>query len=506
MGKKSFAVVSLILMLLLVSCYRPASRYEAWQVPASGSTLLSNAAITETPFTPATRAPGALIVSPTPNPPKELPTQRTESEQYIVQPGDTLAKIGMAYQVSVAQIMAQNDLINPDLIEVGQAPLIPAVSSTDLGIGFKIIPDSELVYGPFSALFNIEETVGEAGGYLAQYTEILDEMPFSGPEVVERVAQEYSVNPRLLLSVLEYKSGWVTCSQPAESTLIYPMGNYDSCCQGLYKQLAWAANELNRGFYLWQLNALSVWIISDGSVILIDPTINAGTAGVQYLMTLLYDRQGWEDAVSENGLFATFEGFFGYPFDYTYEPLLPESLEQPNFQLPFEPGLTWSFTGGPHGGWDDGSAWAALDFAPPGEALGCYPSNAYVTAVAAGLIVRSELGAVVQDLDGDGYEQTGWTILYMHISSADRVTTGSYLEAGDLIGHPSCEGGFSTGTHLHIARRYNGVWVSADGQLPFMMDGWVSSGYGIEYDGYLVKDEQTVEAWNGRSETNQIWR
>ena len=284
------------------------------------------------------------------------------------------------------------------------------------------------------------------------------------------------------------------------------MGNYDSCRQGLYKQLAWAANELNRGFYLWQLNALSVWIISDGSVILIDPTINAGTAGVQYLMTLLYDRQGWEDAVSENGLFATFEGFFGYPFDYTYEPLLPENLEQPNFQLPFEPGLTWSFTGGPHGGWDDGSAWAALDFAPPGEALGCYPSNAYVTVVAAGLIVRSELGAVVQDLDGDGYEQTGWTILYMHIGSADRVAAGSYLEAGDLIGHPSCEGGFSTGTHLHIARRYNGVWISADGQLPFMMDGWVSSGYGIEYDGYLVKDEQTVEAWNGRSETNQIWR
>ena len=32
-------------------------------------------------------------------------------------------------------------------------------------------------------------------------------------------------------------------------------------------------------------------------------------------------------------------------------------------QLPLQNGTTWSFTGGPHGGWDAGSAWAALDCA-----------------------------------------------------------------------------------------------------------------------------------------------
>ena len=85
-------------------------------------------------------------------------------------------------------------------------------------------------------------------------------------------------------------------------------------------------------------------------------------------------------------------------------------------QLPFEDGVEWSFSGGPHGGWGNGAAWAALDFAPPGD-LDCVPNDEWVVAMADGLIVRAEDGSVVQDLDGDGNEHTGWTILYLHISS-----------------------------------------------------------------------------------------
>ncbi len=55
-------------------------------------------------------------------------------------------------------------------------------------------------------------------------------------------------------------------------------------------------------------------------------------------------------------------------------------------------------------------------------------------------------------------------------------------------------------------RRYNGVWIAADGDLPFVMDGWVSAGYGIEYNGSLIKGDRIVEAWDGRSAFNAIQR
>jgi LasA protease len=122
------------------------------------------------------------------------------------------------------------------------------------------------------------------------------------------------------------------------------------------------------------------------------------------------------------------------------------------------------------------------------------------------VVTRSENGVVVLDLDGDGLEQTGWTVLYLHIESRDRVPAGSELKAGDRIGHPSCEGGVSDGTHLHFARRYNGEWISADGGLPFILSGWTSAGYGEEYSGILVKDGRTVYSWNGRVRDNQIGR
>jgi murein DD-endopeptidase MepM/ murein hydrolase activator NlpD len=133
-------------------------------------------------------------------------------------------------------------------------------------------------------------------------------------------------------------------------------------------------------------------------------------------------------------------------------------------------------------------------------------SDAWTVAVADGLILRADNGAVVQDLDNDGIEQTGWTVLYMHIESRGRVRPGTLLKAGDRIGHPSCEGGVSTGTHVHLARRYNGEWIPADQSVPFVLDGWVSQGLGREYDGILVKNDRTVEAWEGRESANEIRR
>ncbi len=453
---------------------------------------------------PPTRYPGLPINSPTPNPPRILPTPRQGSDQYQVIAGDTLGTIAQAYSVSVEALMQANGLSDPNLLSVGQTLTIPAALPGEEGPDFKVIPDSELVYSPGSATFNVEAYLQQQGGYLATYSEELNGEIRSGADILLRVAQNYSINPRLLLVLIEHQSGWVTQPQPVETT--FPLGLRDPYHEGLYLQLTWAADTLNRGYYLWRANALSTWVLADGNIVPIDPTINAGTAGVQHFFSKLDALFDWQGDVTAFGLFQTYFFLFGNPFDYAIEPLVPTTARQPIMQLPFEPGVMWSFTGGPHGGWDSGSAWAALDFGPPGEAAGCTLSEAWVTAVADGWIVRTGEGVVILDLDGDGYEQTGWVVFYMHIETRERVMAGSYVYAGDRLGHPSCEGGVSNGTHVHLARKYNGEWIPADRDLPFNLDGWISSGDGIEYDGFLTKGDLQVEAWDGRNELNQIQR
>ena len=490
----------------LAACSRSAPLAQPFAPPTTAPTvdLLSTATI---PAFFATRAPGTPILTPTADAPHGVPTLRTTQETYTVQSGDSLGKIALQFSVSVDDLMAANNLTNPDVISVGQVLTIPVRAPDPPGPDFKIIPDSELVNGPAAAGFDVAAFVKQKAGYLSQYTGDMDGETLSGAAIVALVAENYSVNPRLLLALIEFRSGWVTQANSDSKTIDYPLAYMDSNRKGLYKQIAFAADNLNRGYYLWRVDGLSNLILADDSVVPVAATLNAGTVGVQYLLSLLYNRADWVQAVTDQGLFATYEALFGYPFDYAVDPVLPAGLAQPPMQLPFEMGAVWSFTGGPHGGWGEGSAWAAIDFAPPGDAMGCFDSDAWVVAVADGKIVRSDHGAVVEDFDGDGIEGTGWTLLYMHIATQDRIKLGTQVKSGDRIGHPSCEGGVSNGTHTHLARRYNGEWIPADGTLPFNLDGWISSGTGVEYDGFLTRNGQKVEAnGNARTAANQIQR
>jgi hypothetical protein len=95
----------------------------------------------------------------------------------------------------------------------------------------------------------------------------------------------------------------------------------------------------------------------------------------------------------------------------------------------------------------------------------------------------------------------------MHVDTYERVPVGTYIYAGENIGHPSCEGGVSNATHLHLARKYNGEWIAADGNIPFNLDGWVSRGDGVEYFGSLTRGSIILTAEEGVLDgINQISR
>jgi LasA protease len=137
-----------------------------------------------------------------------------------------------------------------------------------------------------------------------------------------------------------------------------------------------------------------------------------------------------------------------------------------------------------------------VDFAPPAEQSGCTTPNPinYAVAVADGLVVRSNDDGLVLDLDGDGDERTGWVIFYLHLAASTRAPTGQQLHAGDMIGYPSCEGGETTGTHIHIARKYNGEWMLADGPLAFNLEGWVAHNGSQAYQGTLTRKAAVIKA------------
>jgi LasA protease len=449
---------------------------------------------------------GVADVEPTPDAVRDPPVLRSSAETYVVQPGDSLNRIAGQFGVSAQSVLQANRLMNPDVLPVWTTLVIPAPVPQEAGPNNKLLPDSELVYSPAAVFFDVEHEVVRRGGYLSGYSEEVEERVLSGAEIVTLVARRYSVNPRLLLGLLEYQSGWLSAPNPETATRTYPMGFARLQREGLFSQLSLAADLLNNGYYLWRAGWKGPFVTVDSAAIPPGPGVNAGTVAVQYMFAQLYPSGEWRNVVGSEGFDATWTSLFGNPFRRGVEPLLPADLAQPALQLPFEDDAVWSFTGGPHSAWDTGAAWAALDFAPPGNALGCVLSDEWVTAAADGIVLRAGEGELILDLDQDGFEQTGWVLLYMHIESRDRIAVGSAVKAGDRLGHPSCEGGISYGTHVHLARKYNGEWIPADGSLPFNLDGWISFGAEYEYDGTLQRGGVVLEACDCRNADNQVSR
>jgi murein DD-endopeptidase MepM/ murein hydrolase activator NlpD len=413
---------------------------------------------------------------------------------YYTQAGDTLPVVAIRFGVDAAEInspsgsLPSTGLLNPNTLLIIPHKLVNTTSS------FKIIPDSELVYSPSAIDFDVEAFITEAGGYLSTYREWLGSTEWtSGAEIIQRIALENSINPRLLLALLEYQSGWVYGQPSNPRQEDYPMGKVDLSLKDLYSQLAWAVNQLSIGYYGWREGWKTDILFSDGVSARLAPDLNSGTVAMQYYFAQVYDTPGWLGAIDANsGISALYEKMFGDPWGaMEFEPLYPPNLSQPELILPFLIGQVWSYTGGPHGAWERDGSRAAVDFAPGSTESGCALSTAWVVASAPGLIVRAGHGVIVEDLDGDKNEQTGWNILYMHVNDL-KVEVGDWVETSDLLGHPSCEGGIATGTHVHIARKYNGEWISADGPLSFVLSGWTVHAGSVPYEGTMTKGSDTV--------------
>ncbi len=434
----------------------------------------------------------AITTTPLPTRPQYPPGDLVD---YTAQAGDTLDGIAKHFNTTVDEILSANSFIpiNATTMPPGMPMKIPIYYQPFWGSQYQIIPDNLFINGPDQIGFDTSAFVAEQPGWLHTYTEYAFGGNRTGSEIVDYVAKNFSISPRVLLTLLEYQTGALSISTLPEESHQYPLGYHDWQHKGLYLQLVWAANLLNNGYYSWRKGDLTEFDHLDGSQERPDPWQNAASVALQNYFSRLIDGDQYARAVAQDGFAFSYAKYFGDPWQNA-TPHLPGSLIQPTFALPFLPGLTWAYTGGPHTGFGEGEPLAAIDFAPGALTSGCTPTDEWTTAVAPGIVSRSEPGAVVLDLDGDGDERTGWVVFYFHIESKDKVSVGKALQTGEPIGHPSCEGGRTTGTHVHIARKYNGEWIMADWVIPFDLDGWVVHNGPVEYEGTLTKAGNTIIA------------
>ena len=180
-----------------------------------------------------------------------------------------------------------------------------------------LIPDSEVVFSASAADFDTAAYLEQANGFLSTYRQYLMITAWTdAPAVIDMVAIENTINPRLLIALLEYQCGCVlgmTDMDPEDFSSA--MGAEQAFRQDFYGQLIWTIHELSEGYYGWKDGTLTEISFSDGTILRPPETLNAGSFAVMYLFSLLYEGDAWEQAVDpEHGFAALYQQMFGDPW------------------------------------------------------------------------------------------------------------------------------------------------------------------------------------------------
>ncbi len=487
--KRSCKKIILLLVLFLVTACNFPLKLNALRAAPYATLDPSIFEAHTTPGVDSTQYPPAAELSI----PDSTPVVNESSIIYSAQSGDTLNVVASHFNVAPDQISSPAFIPARDLIEPGQTLVIP-LTSENIKFMPPILPDGAVIDSPCAKDFNLFDFVSRAGGYLSFYQQKVGAETLSGTEVVRRVADNNSVNPRLLLALIEFRSGWVFRYEPNPDT-IHPLGLNIANYEGLYLELSAAARMINTGYYAWREGKISEITFTDHQSNPIAPNLNAGSVGIEYLLAQLIPSNALHLALyGEGGFIPLYQSMFGDAWECarSVEPLFPGGLQPPKLELPFAAGETWALTGGLHTDWNNGTPIGALDFAPvTGEPV-CAVSKAWVRAPAAGVISRSGNGMVILDLVDETDQFTGWQIVFLHVAALERAPVGSRLNLDDPVGHPSCEGGASTGTHVHITRKYRGEWIGADEPFQFILSGYRAVPGDASFQGVLVNGARIV--------------
>jgi len=173
------------------------------------------------------------------------------------------------------------------------------------------------------------------------------------------------------------------------------------------------------------------------------------------------------------------------------------NLEADYLSLPWPVGDSWWF-GGVHSFTGGEGPMSSLDFVGSFQSWGDDTTPYLVTAAQDGVVsVYSSCNVRITDT------QTGYATSYYHLDNV-QVTDGQLISKGDVIANYAdnlqqaiCQGGHSTGPHVHFSLLLNGVHISL---LDVELSGYVVHPGRYSYDAdpmymWLTKDGAFYYAW-----------
>ena len=353
-----------------------------------------------------------------------------------------------------------------------------------------LIADAQFVY---NSPFDIQTFLDSRQAILGDYEIEFGGEKQSAAEIIEFYAHLYSLNPKVLLTLIQLRTALLDERLSSEDNLALPLRHSCEDCVGFAEQLSWASEMLVRNFYNYPRQ--SQLVFADGQLLTAPSEWNAGTFAIAALLALDATPEILGSAQSgELVAFRTiYADLFGSPFASTIAESQVHHAAMPTLKLPWTADKYWWFTGGPHnhaggpyGAIDVPHPWSALDFAPPGS--GCRIPDGWVVAAAGGKVASASSPLVKIDHDGDGNAGTGWVTWYLHLDSI-QVQEGQSVSAGTELGKPSCEGCKSS--HVHFAIAYNGEFQDIDGTV---VSGWTVHETTTHYNGTMTKGGVTKTA------------
>ncbi|WP_392343829.1 M23 family metallopeptidase [Pseudoalteromonas prydzensis] len=295
-------------------------------------------------------------------------------------------------------------------------------------------------------------------------------------ELILHWAGYTSINPKIILALIEQQSGLL--SNPDADFAAPLIGLSDE--QGFDAQVEDLVTKLSQRFYAYkqwqdsQVTAITSKYTS--TAISNQASSNSSTAATAALVSVFKKRNKLavdQDIVNHSNddltvFLATFDRLFpesSAQLQHSSKSTV-QSAEQQFVAASFSMNLPWPsgywYSGGAHSNTGSGYPYSSLDF---NNGSGNWGSNTpYVQAAHGGTVTRFS-SCNIRVTHSSGYSTNYYHMSNLQYNSGDYVQPGAWLgRYANSYNQALCEGGQSSGPHVHFTLLYNGQQVSLHNQ------------------------------------------